>query len=133
MAALALFLCAILCLAKSKATVSDQKLAIPAYFYPSDAGVDYWNRIAKADRVGIAVVNPNSGPGSNSESSFTKVITDSVNTGHKVIGYVDTGYFGVTGRTTREGSTSANDWTTQVGRIQLLQKINIQNLFLNKF
>lgn len=114
MAALGAFLCALLWLAKSEATVSDQKLAIPAYFYPSGDGTDYWNSIAKANRVGIAVVNPNSGPGSTSDSNYVKVITDSINAGHKVIGYVDTGYFGVTGRTTRSGSTSADDWMVQV-------------------
>jgi len=97
------------------ATPSVQHLAVPAYFYPGGAGAGYWNRIGQGGAaVGVSVANADSGPGSGFDQAYADVVRATRNAGGKVIGYVDTGYFGTTGRTTRTGATSVSAWTAQV-------------------
>jgi hypothetical protein len=67
----------------------NQKLIIPAYFYP---GQD-WIKINSASNViGIVIANPNSGPGSSSDSTYKNQIKITQKTGISVIGYVHTSY-----------------------------------------
>jgi hypothetical protein len=91
--------------------VVSTRLAVPAYFYPGQ----YWAQLGDAaPTVGLAVANPNSGPGDAPNTDYATAISDARDAGVKVIGYVDTGYFGTTGRTTRGGQTSAAAWTAQI-------------------
>lgn len=69
--------------------VAPQRLAIPAYFTPGPR----WTRLnAAANAVGIAVVNPQNGPGGDALAAYVASIRQSRARGIAVIGYVDTGY-----------------------------------------
>src|SRR3569833_3517949 len=98
------------------ASVTVQHLAVPAYFNPGGSpGSTYWTQLGQgAPAVGISGANPGNGPGTAFDQSYANAIQAAAQAGGKVIGYVDTGYFGTTGRTTRGGQTSASAWTTQV-------------------
>ncbi|WP_328473150.1 spherulation-specific family 4 protein [Streptomyces sp. NBC_00448] len=102
--------------APANAAAGVQHVAVPAYFNPSDAaGAGYWNQIDQAGPgVGIAVANPSNGPGTAADSGYAQAVRSATNSGTKVIGYVDTGYFGTTGRTTRDGQTTVAAWTAQI-------------------
>jgi Spherulation-specific family 4 len=66
-----------------------QRLAIPAYFSPGPL----WTALdAAAGPVGIAIVNPNSGPGEEHSPAYAAQIKTSQAKGIRVIGYVDTDY-----------------------------------------
>jgi hypothetical protein len=95
--------------ASAQATV--QHIAAPAYFAPSSA---YWAQLAQgAPAVGVAIANPDNGPGTTLDQGYANAIRTAANAGVRVIGYVDTGYFGTTGRTTRAGQTTTTAWTSQ--------------------
>jgi hypothetical protein len=97
--------------ADSGAGAGAQQLAVPAYFYPGS----YWTQLDQAaPTVGLAVANPDSGPGSAANPDYAAAIDAADGAGITVIGYVDTGYFGTTGRTTRGGQTSVAAWTSQI-------------------
>ncbi len=102
--------------APASATASVQHLAVPAYFNPDGSpGSGYWSQLDQGgSAVGIAVANPDNGPGSGFDQGYADAVQAATNAGEKVIGYVDTGYFGTTGRTTRGGQTSTSAWTSQV-------------------
>lgn len=100
-------------------TTIAQKVAVPAYFHPLEQG-DPWGRLAAStSAVGIAVANVLNGPSYPESPDYATVIQAAHNAGIKVIGYVDTGYSGTTGLTTRTGSTSAEAW-----RVQIQQDVN---------
>ncbi|MET9218429.1 spherulation-specific family 4 protein [Streptomyces sp. NPDC003300] len=101
---------------RASAAAGAQHLAVPAYFNPSDAaGRAFWTQIDQAgSRVGIAVANPSNGPGTAVDSGYASAVSAAAGAGAKVLGYVDTGYFGTTGRTTRGGQTSVAAWTAQI-------------------
>jgi hypothetical protein len=101
---------------QASAAAGVQHLAVPAYFNPSDAaGSGLWTQIDQAgSRVGIAVANPSNGPGTAADSGYASAVRNASAAGAKVLGYVDTGYFGTTGRTTRDGRTSVAAWTAQI-------------------
>jgi hypothetical protein len=65
-----------------------QRLAIPAYFPPGPL----WATLDAAGAVGVAIVNPNSGPGSAPSPAYAAQIKQSQGKGMTVIGYVDTDY-----------------------------------------
>ncbi|RPK54877.1 Spherulation-specific family 4 [Streptomyces sp. ADI96-02] len=97
--------------APAQVQAAAQKVSVPAYFYPGAT----WDRlIAAGTRAGIAIANPDNGPGGGVDSQYTNVIRRATSAGIKVIGYVPTGYFGTTGMTTRTGSTNPNDWMRQI-------------------
>ena len=92
-----------------------QHVAVPAYIPPSDSVS--WNQLTTAGSgLGIVIANPNSGPGTAVDAAWQKVIDATHGNGTDVIGYVDTGYFGFTGRQTAGGSTTAADWMVQAKR-----------------
>jgi len=100
---------------QADAAAGVQHLAVPAYFDPSGSGSGFWTQIDQAGSgVGIAVANPSNGPGSAAQSGYASAVHAAAAAGVKVLGYVDTGYFGTTGRTTRGGQTTAAAWTAQI-------------------
>ncbi len=88
--------------------------AVPAYFHPYDNAAE-WARLAKAD-VGLVVVNISDGPGIVREERWATAFSGVRATGGDVVGYVDTGYLGLTGLRTQRGSTLLDDWLEQVLR-----------------
>ncbi len=68
---------------------SAQSLAVPAYFYPGQ----YWTQLDQAGSgVGVAVMNPDSGPGSGPDPNYVSAIRSAESAGIRVVGYVYTSY-----------------------------------------
>jgi hypothetical protein len=66
------------------------KLMVPLYTYP---GATWDTVIASASVVPtVAIINPNSGPGSGPDSSFRTYMTKMRNAGVEMVGYVHTSY-----------------------------------------
>ena len=96
----------------AEAAATTQHIAVPAYFNPG--GSTYWSQLDQSTpAVGVAIANPNNGPGTAFDQGYATAIRAAANAGVRVIGYVDTGYFGTTGRTTRNGQTTTAAWTAQ--------------------
>ncbi len=71
------------------ASAQTQRMAVPSYFYPGAA----WTQMeAAAPTVGLAIINPNSGPGTSSNADYVKQVREAKAHGLKVIGYVHTSY-----------------------------------------
>lgn len=69
--------------------VTNQKIAIPSYFYPGAL----WTKLENsAPTVGLAIINPNSGPGSSRDPNYAAEITRAHAKGIKVVAYVHTSY-----------------------------------------
>jgi glycerophosphoryl diester phosphodiesterase/chitodextrinase len=97
----------------SNGTLIAQQIADPAYFYPGPL----WTQLDQTrPTVGIAVANVSNGPDYIVNPDYVTAIQNAHNAGIKVLGYVDTGYFGGTtpARTTRLGQTDAASWTSQI-------------------
>ena len=114
-AALALAVFGLAAPAASANTASVQHIGVPAYFNPNGSpGSGFWTQLDQSgSAVGIAIANPNNGPGTAFDQGYANAIRAAASAGVRVIGYVDTGYFGTTGRTTRGGQTTTAAWTTQ--------------------
>ena len=70
-----------------------QTLAIPSYFYPAGPGQDLWDQIGAAyPTVGLAIINPNSGPGAGVNANYASQVLSSQAAGLTMIGYVHTSY-----------------------------------------
>lgn len=81
-------------------TTIAQKIAVPAYFVPGVPG-NFWTPMtSSAPAVGLAVANVLNGPDFAVKSEYQSAIQAAHNAGIKVLGYVDTGYYGTTGLTT---------------------------------
>lgn len=95
--------------------VTVQSVAVPSYIHPLDTS-GAWDRLVTTmpGAVGIAVANVMNGPGSAVSTDWTTVMQRARSAGAKVLGYVDTGYLGTTGQTTRSGSSQTGDWMDQV-------------------
>jgi len=93
----------------------DQQVAVPAYI-PPDFHPDEWTRLIAADpaKVSLVVANVASGPGDAISPAWRDVMTRARSSGKRVLGYVDTGYLGLTGQADRAGSTDAASWSRQV-------------------
>ncbi len=66
-----------------------QTMAVPAYFYPGS----YWTQLDQAKPgVGVAVMNPGSGPGSGPDSNYVAAVKSAEAAGITVVGYVYTSY-----------------------------------------
>jgi len=66
-----------------------QHVAVPSYFYPGAL----WTQLdAGAPTVGLAVVNPSSGPGTAPDANYVNQVSQTRALGIKVVGYVDTAY-----------------------------------------
>jgi chitodextrinase len=98
-----------------------QQVGLPAYFVP-DAPWDQaslWDDVVSAanGNFGFAVANALNGPNyvaDPDDFDYSGALEDTHNAGVKVIGYVDSGYFGRTGQKTRQGSTSTDAWRAQM-------------------
>ena len=71
-------------------------LLIPAYFYPTwwDAETNRWDEVVEAAaRVPVvAIINPGSGPGTESNADYTRAVDEVRQAGGRLIGYVHTSY-----------------------------------------
>ena len=67
---------------------------VPAYFYPSGAGLDAWNQLARdAGSINVeAILNPASGPGTTRDPNYVAVVNNLRTSGGSVFGYVSTEY-----------------------------------------
>lgn len=86
--------------------------AVPAYFHPDD-DPEGWAALAHSS-VALVVANVADGPGIVRELPWADALTGVRAGGAHVVGYVDTGYFGLTGLSTRDGSGFLDDWLTQI-------------------
>jgi hypothetical protein len=76
-------------MAAAPAGAQSQRMAMPAYFYPGPL----WTKLeSAAPTCGLAVVNPNSGPGTASNPDYVKQIHEAQAHGLIVLGYVHTSY-----------------------------------------
>lgn len=102
--------------APAQAVVPDlgQHVAVPAYIPPSDTA-SWASLTPPAAQLGFIVVNVANGPDSAVNSAWETIIDTAHANGTKVLGYVDSGYFGATSpaRETVLGDTSAVAWTVQ--------------------
>lgn len=74
-----------------------QKIAIPSYFYFCDDTKNdeckYWKQLNSSTKtVGIALINPDDGPGKNINQDYVKQTKSIQNKKIKVLGYIDTVY-----------------------------------------
>ena len=101
--------------AQAAASGTGQQLAIPAYIYPSGTGLTDWQDVAAGgSNVGFAIANVANGPSGAVDANWTTALGDAHAAGVKVLGYVDTGYFGTAdGRLTRLGGAGIGDWLDQ--------------------
>jgi chitodextrinase len=114
----ALLLCSgLLTIAAGNAqTTIAQHVADPSYFYPGNTP-SLWPQLSQTNPVtSIAVANVSNGPNNSIDTNYSSAIQQANNAGVKVLGYVDTGYFGAApnSRQTRLGQTDVNSWTTQI-------------------
>ncbi len=66
-----------------------QSAIVPAYFYPPG----YWNQLTINHTTrDVAVMNPNSGPGTSVNQEYVTAVNQARNNGLEVSGYVATGY-----------------------------------------
>ena len=79
----------LLTLAVCPAGAQSQKMAIPSYFGPGAL----WTKLgAAAPRVGIAIINPNSGPGTALRTDYVAQVKAAQARGVTVLGYIHTSY-----------------------------------------
>lgn len=91
-----------------------RRQAVPAYFHPHDSAHE-WALLATTE-VGLVVANVSDGPGIVREERWASAFGGVRSTGSEVVGYVDTGYLGLTGLRTQRGSTLLDDWLEQILR-----------------
>lgn len=80
----------------TRASASPMGIVIPLYTYPTDGT---WAAVIQAKQSYpnvpfIAVVNPDSGPGSSQDQNYVQGVRNLQAAGVKVLGYVDTAYAG---------------------------------------
>ena len=82
----------ILVICTTSLTAAPLGIMVPAYFYPTIS--NYWSQLdyAAARVPLIAILNPDSGPGSSIDPNFVTVVTNLHKAGGKLIAYVATGY-----------------------------------------
>jgi hypothetical protein len=90
-----------------------EQLALATYIDPG-ANVATWERLISfpSDKVSVLVANVVNGPDSAANAGWTDVIPRAAASGKTVLGYVRTGYLGVSFQkfTTRLGSSHTSDW-----------------------
>ena len=78
-----------LTLAASPVLAQSQRMAIPSYFGPGPL----WTKMgAAAPRVGLAIINPNSGPGDAIRADYVAQVKTTQARGVTVLGYIHTSY-----------------------------------------
>jgi hypothetical protein len=95
----------------------NQQIALASYIHPK-ADSEMWTRMLTLDskKLTLLVANVLNGPDNVRNIDWDPVIRDTVKTGKKIIGYVRTGYLGVSvqGFQTRLGSRRLSDWLAQM-------------------
>jgi hypothetical protein len=87
-----------------------QRIVVPAYFTDSPS----WKAIgSSAPTAAMAIANVAAGPGDIASPTWQPLIGTAHRHGVRVLGYVDTGYFGQTGGLTRAGDGSVSAWVAQ--------------------
>jgi hypothetical protein len=94
-----------------------EQIALATYIDPG-ANEGTWNRLIgfPSDKVGVLVANVVNGPDSAANAGWTDVIPKAAASGKTVLGYVRTGYLGISQQqfTTRLGSSETSDWIAQI-------------------
>ena len=111
----------------SSHTVSALELLVPAYFYPVDDGVTYWQTLADAapDVAITAILNPSNGIFTTADAATLQAARNLVTAGGKVIGYVYTRY--------GNGTRSMADIKTNIDRyLALYGRDVISGIFLDE-
>ena len=94
-----------------------QQMALATYIDPG-ANPDVWDRLIAfpSDKVSILVANVVNGPDSSINAGWKDVLPRATASGKTVLGYVRTGYLGVSFQkfTTRLGSSKTSDWVAQI-------------------
>ncbi|KAL4873102.1 Spherulation-specific family 4-domain-containing protein [Aspergillus spectabilis] len=94
-----------------------QQIAIASYINPLGDPAS-WERLLAYDtgKVSVLVANVLNGPDYAVEDNWKSVIDQAASQGKKIIGYVRTGYLGVSQQqfTTRLGSRDLADWASQI-------------------
>jgi len=94
-----------------------QQMALATYIDPG-ANPDVWDRLIAfpSDKVSILVANVVNGPDSSINAGWKDVLPRATASGKTVLGYVRTGYLGVSFQkfTTRLGSSKTADWVAQI-------------------
>lgn len=90
-------------------------LMIPLYSYPTDNGGAIWQAVQDAASNNpsisvIAIVNPDSGPGTTYDSTYNASVNTMVNAGVKCIGYVSTNYSAVPFATVTSNMDKYKTW-----------------------
>ena len=84
-----LVLAVLLTFAAAAQAASAQNMAVPAYFYPGS----YWTQLDQAGSgVGVAVMNPDSGPGPALDPNYAAALHWAQAAGIHMVGYVYTSY-----------------------------------------
>jgi Spherulation-specific family 4 len=122
------------------------QIALASYIHPT-TGRDLWKRMIDYDskKVTVLVANVMNGPDTVLHEDWRSVIVRAAKSGKKVLGYVRTGYLGLSPAdpgpfepfTTRLGSTAIPDWFSQVGRdvdkwYSLYGRDNIAGIFFDE-
>jgi hypothetical protein len=68
------------------------QLIVPAYFHPAVRPQDWESLAERAPKVRMVVLNPGTGPGDQSDDTFTAPLRRLRDAGVQVAGYVDTNY-----------------------------------------
>ncbi|MGH3321658.1 MAG: spherulation-specific family 4 protein [Streptosporangiaceae bacterium] len=77
--------------APSTAPSSCHRIAVPAYFDPTDSGA--WPTVTSAGaRVAYVIMNPGNGPGRTRDPTYSAAVRRSRAAGQRVLGYVPTNY-----------------------------------------
>jgi hypothetical protein len=102
---------------RNTADIVSEQVALATYIDPG-ANPDTWNRLIRfpSDKVSVLVANVVNGPDSAVNAGWTDVIPRAKASGKTVLGYVRTGYLGVSFQqfTTRLGSSQTSDWVAQI-------------------
>jgi len=87
----ALVFAVLLVLGAAAGSAAAQSIAVPAYFYPGGSP-DYWTQLGQAGPGALAVMNPDSGPGSAPDPNYVSAVEAAEAAGITVVGYVYTSY-----------------------------------------
>ena len=100
--------------AASAPTRPPLEVAVPGYFY--QPGPAYRQLAQNVPAVGVVVANVDNGAGAAVSPAWASATQSAHRAGITVLGYVDTGYLGTTGNTTRgpSSSQSRQAWMAQV-------------------
>ena len=104
--------------------VSSTSIAVPSYFYPCTGSSSCkWDMMDNnANAVKIAIINPDSGPGSSVDQNYASQVTRSKTAGISVVGYVHTSYGQVSSSIFRLLSSCNARVADSLNRFQLLEK-----------